>query len=56
MPEDEKIKIKYSIYIHDQAVRAIRLFAKDKHVSASLVVEAAVKKCIPKSYFADTPE
>lgn len=44
-------KKQVGIYLRPEVVEALRLFAFKKRISQSEVVERALEKCIPESYF-----
>lgn len=43
--------VKFATYLTPQAAKALRRFAVDQGYPVYQVVEAALKKCIPKKYF-----
>ncbi len=44
-------KKKITFYIRHEVAEALRLFAFKQRTSRSAVVELALEKCIPESYF-----
>lgn len=51
MSEESLKNIKYSTYLSRETLAALKNLAKIKKVSASFVIESALRKLIPAKYY-----